>query len=125
MSYVREAVKGHGKGQQVEGGVVPGQVAVVVEDLTSTGGSSLNAAEALRRIGARVGHCFSIFTYELSQARDAFHRAGVELVSLCGISTLLKVATSSGRITVEEERAVVEWLSRGPMAASRVDPATP
>lgn len=111
MAYVREATKGHGKRQQVEGGVTPGQVAIVVEDLTSTGGSALTAVEALRGIGARVGHCFSIFTYELPQARDGFRGARVELVCLCGISTLLEVATSSGQITGEEAHAVREWLS--------------
>ena len=97
----------------------------LMPDLTSTGGSALNAAEALRQIGARVSHCFSIFTYELPQARDAFHHAGLELVFLSGLSTLLKVATSSGRITAEEERAVREWLARGSIVASRVDPVTP
>lgn len=121
MAYVREAPKGHGKGQQVEGGVTPGQVAVVIEDLTSTGGSALNAVEALRGIGAWVDHCFSIFTYELPQARDGFRGAGVELAYLCGISTLLEVATSSGQITGEEAHAVQAWLSAGPTAGSGVE----
>ena len=125
LAYVREVAKGHGKGQQVEGGVAPGQMAIVVEDLTSTGGSALNAVEALRGLGARVNHCFSIFTYELPQARDAFQRAGVGLVSLCGISTLLEVAISSGQITGEEAQAVREWLGKGPRVASRVDPVNP
>ncbi|MFC1935951.1 orotate phosphoribosyltransferase [Chloroflexota bacterium] len=125
MAYVREAVKGHGKRKQVEGGVAPGQMAIVVEDLTSTGGSTLNAAQALRQLGARADHCFSIFTYDLPQVRDAFYRAGVELVSLCGISTLLEVATTSGQITGEEAFAVREWLEKGAMAASQVDKANP
>ena len=118
LAYVRDAAKGHGKGQQVEGGVAPGQVAVVVEDLTSTGGSALSAVKALRGIGARADHCFSIFTYESAQAQDNFQRAGVELASLCGISTLLEVATSSKQITGEDERAVREWLQKGLVASA-------
>ncbi len=119
MAYVRDAPKGHGKGHQVEGGVVSGQVAIVVEDLTSAGGSALTAIEGLRGIGARADYCFSIFTYESPQARDNFQRAGVELASLCGISTLLELATSSGQITGDDERAVREWLEKGPLAAPR------
>ncbi len=123
MAYVRDAPKGHGKGQQVEGGVTPGQAAIVLEDLTSTGGSALTAAEALREVGARVDHCFSIFTYELPQTGEAFRAAGVKLVSLCGISTLLEVAMASGQIDGEGQRAVREWLQKGPTAAQRVEPA--
>ena len=75
--------------------------------------------EALRRLGAQADHCFSIFTYEFPQTGDAFRQAGVGLVSLCGVSTLLEVATSSRQITSEEERAVREWLATEPMRASR------
>lgn len=125
MAYVRDAPKGHGKGQQVEGGVMPGQAAIVLEDLTSTGGSALTAAEALREVGATADHCFSIFTYELPQAGEAFRTAGVKLVSLCGVSTLLEVAIAIGQVDSEGQRAVQEWLQRGPMAARRVEPAQP
>ena len=125
MAYVREGAKGHGKGQQVEGRVSPGQRAIVVEDLTSTGGSALSAVEALRLSGARVGQCFSILTYEFPMAREAYSRAEVEQVSLCGIGSLLEVATSSRQITPVEENAVREWLDKGPLVASRVDPTNP
>lgn len=109
MAYVRDAPKEHGKGQQVEGGGVPGQAVIVVEDLTNTGGSSLTAVEGLREVGAKVDHCFSIFTYESLQAAEAFRKAGVEMASLCGMSTLLEVATASGRIDAEGERVVRRW----------------
>ncbi|MBI4201461.1 MAG: orotate phosphoribosyltransferase [Chloroflexi bacterium] len=125
MAYVREAAKGHGKGQQVEGGVRAGQRAIVVEDLTSTGASALSSAEALRGVGARVDWCFSIFTYGFPETQETFRRAGILLESLCGIFALLEVATSSGRISGEEEMAVREWLAKGPKLASRVDAAQP
>jgi len=125
MVYVRDAAKGHGKGQQVEGGVSGGQVAVVLEDLTSSGGSALNATEVLRTMGARVDHCYSIYTYGFPLAREAYNRARVELVSLCKVSTLLEVAAADGRINRGQERAVREWLASGPLTASRVDQANP
>ncbi|MDO8750969.1 MAG: orotate phosphoribosyltransferase [Dehalococcoidia bacterium] len=119
LAYVRDAPKGHGKGQQVEGGVVSGQGAIVVEDLTNLGGSALAAAAALRDVGARADHCFSILTYEFPQAGEAFRAAGVELHSLCGLSTLLGVATASGQIDSEAEQAVRAWWRKGSVVAKR------
>lgn len=112
MAYVRDAPKSHGKGQQVEGGVAPGQVSIVVEDLTNTGGSSLAAVEGLREVGAKVDHCFSIFTYAFPHTEEAFRTAGVGLASLCGMATLLEVAIASGRIDLEGERAVRRWWKK-------------
>lgn len=111
MAYVREAPKGHGRQQQVEGGVESGQSAIVVEDLTSKGGSALVAVEGLRQVGAKVDYCVSIFTYELPESRKGFQAAAVELISLCGVSTLLDVATDGDRITREAEQAVRDWLA--------------
>ena len=117
MAYVRDAPKGHGKGHQVEGGVSHSQSAIVLEDLTSAGGSAINAVNGLRDLGAKADYCFSIFTYESPQSEDNFRRAGVQLYSLCGISTLLEVATSKRQITAEDECAVREWLQNGPLAS--------
>ena len=111
MAYVRDAPKGHGRQQQVEGGVESGRSAIVVEDLTSTGASALTAVEGLRQIGASVDRCVSIFTYDFPRSREAFQAAGVEQISLCDVSTLLDVATGNDRITGEAERAVREWLA--------------
>jgi orotate phosphoribosyltransferase len=110
MAYVRDAPKGHGRQQQVEGGVESGQSAIVVEDLTSTGSSALTAVNGLREIGASVDYCVSIFTYEFPRSADGFQAAAVEPISLCGVSTLLDVATANDRITAEAEQAVREWL---------------
>lgn len=111
MAYVRDAPKEHGRQQQVEGGVESGQSAIVVEDLTSTGASALTAVEGLRQVGARVDYCVSIFTYEFPRSGNGFKSAGVEPISLCGVSTLLDVAAGSDRITGEAEQAVREWLA--------------
>lgn len=112
MAYVRDSSKDHGKGKQVEGGVMPGHTAVVIEDLTSTGSSGLRAVDGLRQIGAQVGHTISIFTYELPRAIDDYEKAGVGLVSLCGISTLLEVAELEGKISDGDAQSVRSWLSK-------------
>ncbi len=119
MAYVRDAPKGHGKGQQVEGGVAPGQVSIVIEDLTNQGGSALTAVAALREVGAAVDYCFSILAYEFPQTAEAFRAAGAELSSLCGLSTLLEVATASGQIDSEAEQAVQAWWRKGSVVAKR------
>ena len=112
MAYVRDAPKEHGRQQRIEGGVKAGTRAVVIEDLTSTGGSAVSAALALREVGVAVGHCFSVFTYEFQQSVQAFAEAQLNLVTLCGIATLLQVAHARGDISAEEEGAVREWLRR-------------
>ena len=119
LAYVRDAPKDHGRGQQVEGGVAPGQVSIVIEDLTNLGGSALAAVAALREVGATADHCFSILAYEFPQTAEAFRAAGAELSSLCGLSVLLEVATANGRIDAEGERAVREWQVRESKVASR------
>ncbi len=119
LAYVRDAPKGHGKGQQVEGGVAPGQVSIVIEDLTNLGGSALTAVAALREVGATADHCFSILTYEFPQAAEAFRAAGAQLSSLCGLSALLEEATASGQIDSEAEQAVRAWWRKGSVAAKQ------
>ncbi|MSQ22185.1 MAG: orotate phosphoribosyltransferase [Dehalococcoidia bacterium] len=119
LAYVRDAPKGHGKGQQVEGGVVSGQVSIVIEDLTNLGGSALAAAVALREVGAKADHCFSILTYEFPQATEAARKAGIEMVSLCSLSALLEVATASGQLDSKAEQAVRTWWRKGSVVAKR------
>ena len=125
MAYVRDVPKGHGTQQRIEGGVKAGQSAWVFEDLTSTGASAISAALALREAGATADYIFSIFTYEFPRTAQAHADAEIRLVTLCGISTLLEVAHARGDITEEDEHTVREWLRRGPVIATRVDPAHP
>ena len=110
LAYVRDSPKEHGTHQQVEGGVQPGQRAWVIEDLTSTGASSITAALAMREQGAIVDYCCSIFTYGFRGAEQAFARQRINQVALCSISTLLGVAAAQGNIASEEVNAVCEWL---------------
>lgn len=115
MVYVRAAAKEHGRGRQIEGGTPTGRRVVVVEDLITTGGSSLQTVDALRRTGAVVTHCFAIFSYEFSQAARAYAAAGVTAVTLSTITTLLDVALDERRLTEDDRRVVVAWLEgQGP-----------
>ncbi|MBI4199086.1 MAG: orotate phosphoribosyltransferase [Chloroflexi bacterium] len=110
MVYVREAPKDHGKQRLVEGKLSAGQRVVVVEDLVSTGASSLSTAGAVRAMGAVPYQCFSVFTYGLARASLAFRESGLELFALSDISTLLGVAAREGGLSSAGERAVRDWL---------------
>ena len=88
MSYVRSKAKGHGKGNQIEGKVTEGQKVVVVEDLISTGGSVIEAVEALREAGCEVLGVVSIFTYELDKGIQQLKSANITAYSLTDFTTL-------------------------------------
>ncbi|HET7522080.1 MAG TPA: orotate phosphoribosyltransferase [Bacillales bacterium] len=108
MAYVRGNAKSHGKKKQIEGLIQAGQKAVVVEDLISTGGSSITAAEVLRREGADVLGVAAIFTYELDKADRAFEEAELPIYTITDFSTLLQMAHLS-----DEERArLKEWYKQ-------------
>ncbi len=111
MVYVRPNPKEHGKARQIEGVLREGQRVAVVEDLISTGTSSLQTVDAIRQAGGTVTHCFAIFTYEFQEARRAYDSLGIECVTLSNISTLLEVATAEGFIGLEDEQAVIDWLA--------------
>ncbi|MBY0097639.1 orotate phosphoribosyltransferase [Mesobacillus maritimus] len=109
MSYVRSKAKGHGKGNQIEGKVTPGQKVVVVEDLISTGGSVINAVEALRESGCEVLGAVAIFTYELEKGKELLHEAGVEVLSLTNFTTLAEVARERDEISAEDLANLAAW----------------
>ena len=111
MIYIRQATKGHGKEQQIEGILEKGHRAIVVEDLISTGGSLIEAAEVVRDLGGSVPECIALFTYELPQATTAFEKSGLSFQTLSRISDLLKVAIDDNIISQEDRAAVDEWLS--------------
>ncbi len=98
MGYVRSGNKDHGRGNRIEGRLVPGQKTVVVEDLISTGGSCLEVVEALRDAGADVLGVVSIFTYGLQKGLERFAAAGVVNHSLCDFDAVCAVAAATGRI---------------------------
>ena len=107
--YVRSKPKGHGMENLIEGKVTPGQKVVVVEDLVSTGGSSLKAAEALRKAGFEVLGMLSIFTYGFPLADDNFKAAGLELHSLSDYTTMLQIAIGQGYITEKDVESLDNW----------------
>lgn len=113
MGYVRGAAKDHGRGNRIEGRLLPGQKTVVIEDLISTGGSVLDTVEALRQEGAEVLGIVSIFTYQFEEAKNRMEQAGVKCVSLCDLDALLQTAGAKGSIT-EKQRKMVEAFRADP-----------
>jgi orotate phosphoribosyltransferase len=109
MCYVRSKAKGHGKGNQIEGKVTPGQKVVVVEDLISTGGSVINAVEALREAGCEVLGAVAIFTYELEKGEELLLEAGVEVHSLTNFTTLAEVARERDEISEVDIANLASW----------------
>lgn len=107
--YVRSAPKQHGLSNQVEGEYTPGAKVVVIEDLVSTGGSSLNAVEALRAAGVEVLGMVAIFTYGFPTAAENFHNAGVELTTLSNYNTMISEAIAQGYVAQSELQTLKEW----------------
>lgn len=109
MAYIRDKAKGHGKENQIEGVIKPGQKVVVIEDLISTGGSSIKAAEAVRAAGAEPLAVLAIFSYQLDKAVNAFVEAGIPLKTLSNYSVLIDVAAQRGDIKQEELALLQSW----------------
>lgn len=109
MVYIRSKAKDHGKGNQIEGRIAEGQKMVVIEDLISTGGSVLEAAEAAKREGADVLGVAAIFTYELPKGKEKFAEYQMPLVTLTNYSTLLEAALSENYIQETDLALLKEW----------------
>ena len=107
--YVRPKPKDHGTGAMIEGVLPEGSKVVVVEDLISTGSSSLSAVAALRRSDAIVLGMAAIFSYNFPQAREAFENADVELHTLTNYDTLLDAAMAGGNLKEEDMDLLREW----------------
>jgi orotate phosphoribosyltransferase len=112
--YVRSGAKEHGLGNQIEGYYEKGQKVVVVEDLISTGGSSLSAVKALREAGCEVLGMVAIFTYEFQKATDGFAADKCKLDTLSNYTVLIDTAVKSGYIGEAEVETLKKW---------RVDPS--
>jgi orotate phosphoribosyltransferase len=113
--YVRPEAKKHGRQNQIEGFLQKGQSVVVVEDLISTGGSSLLAVEALKAEGATVKGMVAIFTYGFDISVQNFKKANIELHTLSNYDNLLELAVAKNYISAEEQHTLQEW---------RVSPST-
>lgn len=107
--YIRSAPKGHGLENLIEGDLKPGQKVVVIEDLISTGGSSLKAVEAIRNDGCEVLGMVAIFTYGFKVAEDKFKAAKVPLLTLCDYNTVLDTAVRTNFIKAGDVETLKEW----------------
>ena len=107
--YVRSKPKEHGLGQQIEGHYEKGQPTVVIEDLISTGKSSLQVVEILRQAGLEVIGLVSIFNYGFTAGKEAMEKAGVNYVSLSNYPTLIQLALEKKMVSPEEESILLKW----------------
>ena len=109
MGYVRSGAKDHGRGNQIEGKLLPGQKVVVVEDLISTGGSCIEVVNVLREAGAEVLGIVSIFTYGMKKGVERLAAAEVKNISLCDLDTLVEVAADKAYIAPEDKERLIKF----------------
>ena len=109
MGYVRSGAKDHGRGNQIEGKLLPGQKVVVVEDLISTGGSCIEVVNVLREAGADILGVVSIFTYGMKKGLERLAAAEVKNVSLCDLDTLVEVAAEKAYIAPEDKERLIKF----------------
>lgn len=108
-AYVRSTPKDHGLENLIEGNLKPGQKVVVIEDLISTGGSSLKAVEAVRKAGCDVAGMAAIFTYGFPVAVNRFKEANVNIVTLSNYNSMLQAALDTNYIRPEDLETLKEW----------------
>ena len=109
MGYVRSGAKDHGRANRIEGRLKEGQKVVVIEDLISTGGSVISAAQALQEAGAQVLGVICIFSYNLEKSRTAFAQAGLEYHSLTDFDTVARAAAEGGYISEGDIAQLMEF----------------
>lgn len=109
MGYVRGGAKAHGRENRIEGGYEPGQRAVVIEDLISTGGSSIESAQVLQEAGLKVLGVLAIFSYNMARADETFEKAGIPHQSLTDLDTLVEVAEEQGYLGAGEAPEVLRF----------------
>lgn len=107
--YIRSSAKSHGLENLIEGEYKAGQKVVVIEDLISTGGSSLQAVEALRKAGCEVLGMAAIFTYGFQKAVDNFKAAGCELTTLSNYNAMIDLAVKTGYVQETDVEKLKEW----------------
>ena len=109
MGYVRGSSKDHGRKNQIEGRLIPGQKVVVIEDLISTGGSVIDVVNVLREAGANVLGIASIFTYNMQKSKEALAEANVKNISLSNFDVMVDVAAENGYIKPEDKERLIKF----------------
>lgn len=109
MVYVRSSPKGHGKGNQIEGIVKQGQKVLVVEDLISTGGSSIDTANVLKAEGVEVVGVIAIFTYGLKESIRRFENEAIPFTTLTGFDYLVEALVEDKEITETDQKKLIDW----------------
>lgn len=120
MVYVRSQAKEHGKENQIEGVVKKGQKAVVIEDLISTGGSSVETVRAIRKAGGQASDIFSIITYGMKKSKENFKKNKIRFFSLTTFKQTVAVAGKKRLISPEEEKSILDWTSDPPSWGKRM-----
>lgn len=111
MIYVRGKAKDHGKGNRIEGKLEKNQNVAIIEDLISTGESSLETAKAIKESGGKVDFIFSIMTYQMNSADENFQNSGLELISLTNIEELINLAVEMDYIKETDKSIILDWTS--------------
>lgn len=109
MVYIRKGKKEYGKENLIEGHLKKGQKVVLIEDLISTGASSLNGVKAVKAAGCKVIANMAIFTYELEESKKNFEKEHVKLITLTNISDLTEVALAEKYINAKEKKQILAW----------------
>ncbi|MDO8269327.1 MAG: orotate phosphoribosyltransferase [Candidatus Levybacteria bacterium] len=110
MVYVRGKAKDHGKKSQIEGLFKKGQRAIIIEDLISTGGSSLETLEALKHAGGKVKNIVAIFTYTMPISVANMKKAGIKLTTLTTFPQVVDMAVKMGKMKEKDKQTVLDWL---------------
>lgn len=110
MIYVRSKAKDHGKGNQIEGKIKKKQKVAVIEDLISTGESSIETVRAIRKEGANASYIFSIITYGMKKSKENFNKHKIKLISLTDFSTVVNVAEKVGYIKNKDKDLILQWV---------------
>ncbi|MCK4883992.1 MAG: orotate phosphoribosyltransferase [Candidatus Diapherotrites archaeon] len=111
MIYVRAKKKEHGKQNMIEGKLTEGQKVVVIEDLISTGGSSINVANAIREKGGIVNNCMAIFSYGFESSKNAFEENNIKLSTQTNLPNLLNVAVENNYLSQNQQDQVMSWIA--------------
>lgn len=111
MIYVKKEVKGHGTKKRIEGGRVEGKKVLLLEDLVSTGGSSISGVNVLREEGAQVDDCIVIVSYGFEEAMENFEKENINLYTLTSFPVVLQEAVAMNMITEDVKNTVEDWLS--------------